>query len=129
VASNSERAWVTGHLSRLGLLAPFDAIVCADDGTAAKPDPALYLAALDALGVQAAEAIAFEDSPAGILAARRAGVFCVAVPNPITATLPLSLADLVFPSLGDVSLQRLLDLVGERYTRASGGRKGDDGGC
>jgi HAD superfamily hydrolase (TIGR01509 family) len=128
VASNSERAWVTGHLARLGLLARFDAIVCADDGVRAKPDPALFLAALDALGVQAAEAIAFEDSPAGISAARGAGIYCVAVPNPVTKSLPLSLTDLVLHSLADVPLQRLLDLATEKYARASAGGEYHDGG-
>ena len=55
---------------------------------APKPDPALYLAALEALGVHPQEAIALEDSPNGILAAKRAGLFCVAVPNPLTSQLP-----------------------------------------
>ena len=40
-----------------------------------KPDPALYLLALERLGVTADEAIAFEDSPNGILAAKRAGIY------------------------------------------------------
>ena len=56
--------------------------------------PGLYLAALEALGVRAEEAIAFEDSPNGIRAAQAAGIFCVAVPNPITRQLPLDRADL-----------------------------------
>ena len=58
-----------------------------------KPDPALYLLALERLGVRAEQAVAFEDSPNGILAAKRAGIYCVAVPNPLTQDLSLELAD------------------------------------
>jgi len=59
-----------------------------------KPDPALYLAVLQALNAKAHEAIALEDSPNGVLAAKRAGIFCVAVPNVLTRQLSLDLADL-----------------------------------
>ena len=55
------------------------------------------------------EAIAFEDSPNGVTAAKAAGLFCVAVPNPITATLALDDADLVVESLADVPLAELLE--------------------
>ena len=86
VASSSPRAWVTGHLERLGLLRHFHAVCCRDDADvgALKPDPAVYVAALRALDVAPSEAIAFEDSPRGVEAATRAGVFTVAIPNDIT---------------------------------------------
>lgn len=114
VASNSERDWVTWHLIRLGLWARFDSILCADDGVRTKPDPALYLAALDALGVQADQAIAFEDSPGGILAAKQARIYCVAVPNLVTRSLSMSQADVVLTSLAELPLNQLLDLAGRR---------------
>ena len=66
---------------------------------------------LEALGVQTQEAIALEDSPNGILAAKRAGLFCVAVPNPLTRQLSLAQADLQIASLADLSLARLLAAV------------------
>ncbi|MBI3660999.1 HAD family hydrolase [Candidatus Acetothermia bacterium] len=108
VASSSPRDWVEGHLLRLGLMEHFDAIKCRDDVTNVKPDPELYLAALDALKVQASETIALEDSPNGILAAKRAGLFCVAVPNPITAQLQLEGADVRLGSLAELPLAKLL---------------------
>ena len=49
-----------------------------------KPDPAVYLAALRSMGVEAREAIALEDSPRGAEAAKRAGIFTVAIPNNVT---------------------------------------------
>lgn len=111
VASSSSRDWVVGHLSRLELLPHFHCIKCADDVKHTKPDPALYLSALDELGLQAHQAIAFEDSPNGILAAKRAGLFCVAVPNPVTRQLSLQQADLQLTSLAELPLEGLLSKV------------------
>ena len=108
VASSSDRRWVEGHLERLGLHAHFDVIRCADDVPRVKPDPALYRAVLDAMGVRPEEAVALEDSPNGVLAAKRAGLACVAVPNPLTARLDLSAADLRVASLAELSLPELL---------------------
>jgi HAD superfamily hydrolase (TIGR01509 family) len=108
VASSSSREWVTGHLERLGLLTPFDCLRCRDDVEHVKPEPDLYVAVLDCLGVAAGEAVAIEDSPNGILAAKRAGLRCVAVPNPLTAGLDLSGADVRLGSLADVTLSELL---------------------
>ena len=74
----------------------------------AKPQPTLYLEALEHLVVTAEEAVAFEDSPNGITAAKAAGIYCVAVPNATTAALDVTHADLVLPSLAEVPLDELL---------------------
>jgi HAD superfamily hydrolase (TIGR01509 family) len=114
VASSSSRSWVVGHLSRLGLLSYFDYIRCGDEVTHKKPDPELYLAVLAALQVQADQAIVLEDSPNGILAARTAGIFCVAIPNPLTSQLSLDHADLRLASLADMPLEQLIVEVQKR---------------
>ncbi|HXJ49055.1 MAG TPA: hypothetical protein VNF91_07800, partial [Candidatus Acidoferrum sp.] len=62
-------------------------------------------------GVPAPEAIAIEDSPNGVLAAKRAGLRCVAVPNSITAGLDLGQADVVLGSLAEVTLSELLTVL------------------
>jgi HAD superfamily hydrolase (TIGR01509 family) len=108
LASSSSHTWVTGYLARFGLEGYFDSVKCADDVARTKPDPALYVATLSALRVGAHEAIALEDSPNGVLAAKRAGLLCVAVPNALTRQLSFDLADLQIPSLADLSLQELL---------------------
>ena len=106
VASSSTEQWVRGNLTKFGLLDKFDAICTRDYvGGVVKPDPALYLLALERLGVAAEEAIAFEDSPHGVLAAKRAGIFCVAVPNPLTKELSLELADRRIDSLEEFDLE------------------------
>ena len=73
----------------------------------------LYLEALDRLGLGPDEAIAFEDSPNGVRAAKAAGLVCVAVPNGVTAALGLDEADLVVESLAALPFDRLLDLLAE----------------
>jgi HAD superfamily hydrolase (TIGR01509 family) len=109
VASSSTAEWVRGHLARLGILDRFQCLRCRDDVAHAKPEPDLYLAVLECLGVTAPEAIAIEDSPNGVAAARRAGMRCVAIPNSITERLDLSGADLVLNSLAEISMDELLE--------------------
>jgi HAD superfamily hydrolase (TIGR01509 family) len=117
VASSSSRAWVVGHLDRLGVARLFDAIVTRDDVAQVKPDPEIYLLALARLRLEAREALVFEDAPNGALAAKRAGVFTVAVPNALTCELPLDHADLRVATLADLPLADLLVAV-ERHAEA-----------
>ena len=104
IASSSTQKWVTRNLRKFGLLDQFDAVCTRDYVAAVKPDPALYLLALERLGVTADEAIAFEDSPPGILAAKRAGLFCIAIPNQLTKDLLLDRADRRLSSLLEFDL-------------------------
>jgi HAD superfamily hydrolase (TIGR01509 family) len=112
VASSSSRRWVEGHLARLGLREHFEVVRCRDDVKVVKPDPELYLAVLAATGVPGAEAVAIEDSPNGVWAAKRAGMKCVAVPNALTARLDLAHADLRLGSLAEVPLAELVARLG-----------------
>jgi beta-phosphoglucomutase-like phosphatase (HAD superfamily) len=76
-----------------------------------KPNPDLFLMALERLRVRKDEAIVFEDSPNGVKAARLAGIFVVAVLNPVTSLLSFENANLTLSSLKDLSLGELLDKV------------------
>ena len=109
VASSSSRGWVAGHLERLGLLGYFDALACGDEVAHTKPLPDLYLTALKKLEVQASQAIAFEDSLNGMLAARAAGIFCVVVPNPLTQYLSFGEVDLQLSSLAEIVFDELIE--------------------
>jgi HAD superfamily hydrolase (TIGR01509 family) len=109
IVSSSSREWIRRHLGRLDLLDGWSCIVSADgDAVRAKPRPTLYLEALERLGVTAEKAIAFEDSPNGITAAKAAGLYCIAVPNPMTADLDFSGADLRLQSLAELPLRTLV---------------------
>ncbi|MDQ7805032.1 HAD family hydrolase [Amycolatopsis sp. A133] len=107
VASSSSGGWVRPHLERLGIDGYFDAVLTGDRHKA-KPDPDLYLAALDALETAAEAAIAFEDTPHGVTSAKAAGLTCVAVPNAITESLDFGQADIVLPSFTAKPLEALL---------------------
>jgi HAD superfamily hydrolase (TIGR01509 family) len=108
LASNSNRAHVESHLARLGLLGRFQLIACREDVPSPKPEPDLYRLVLGRLGLRGREAIAFEDSHAGSLAASRAGIWVVAVPNPSTGLHDFEHADLKVASLADCRLEDLM---------------------
>jgi len=111
IASSSPHSWVDNHAKRLGIFHHFDKVICADDVGVGrtKPNPDLFLLALDQLQVQKETAVIFEDSPNGVLAANRAGVFVVAVPNHVTSMLNLDGANLIVKSLADLSVSELMD--------------------
>ena len=108
IASSSPCKWVLGHLEQLGIRDRFECILAADDVRVTKPDPGLYATALHRLGVSPHQAIAFEDYPNGVLAAKRAVLYCVAVPNPLTRQLQIDEADLQLNSLEELPLRKLL---------------------
>jgi HAD superfamily hydrolase (TIGR01509 family) len=113
IASSSPHSWVDTHAKRLGIFDYFDTVICADDVGVGrtKPNPDLFLLALDRLRVRKNEAIVFEDSPNGVRAARSAGIFVVAVPNSVTSQLSIENANLTLTSLADLPLHDLLDKV------------------
>ena len=107
LASNSRHEHCEGHLARLGLLDRFAVIACREDVPSPKPEPDLYRFVLARLGLRGHEAIAFEDSHTGSLAARRAGLRVVAAPNRSTAHHDFAHVDLVVRSLADCPLSDL----------------------
>ena len=109
VASSSSRDWVENHLTERGLRPHFRCVVTRDDVSAIKPDPEPYVLAMEGLGTSPERAVAIEDSLNGVTAAKRAGMFCVAVPNPMTKDLPLEEADLRLGALSDITLTALLE--------------------
>ncbi len=101
IASNSSHAWVDAHLQRLGLYSRFELISCREDVAQGKPAPDLYQRALTHFGLQPHEAIAFEDSRPGTLAAKAAGLWCAAIPNPSTRHHDFSHCDWLLTSLAE----------------------------
>jgi HAD superfamily hydrolase (TIGR01509 family) len=99
VASSGARRYVAAVLAALQLTGRFHAIVSGDDVLNGKPAPDVFLAAARALRVEARDCLVLEDAPAGVQAAKAAGMRCVAIPNAHTRSLDLSTADFVLPSL------------------------------
>lgn len=113
IVSSSDKDWIDLHLERLGLAAYFDDTATSDEVPRAKPDPMLYQLGLEKIGLKKEKVIVFEDSPNGVLAAKQAGLFCIAVPNPVTKMLQFDKnggqPDLVLESMTDFSLDPYLE--------------------
>lgn len=107
VASNSLRRLVDLALGGSGLSEWFEVIVTGDEVARAKPAPDLYLEACRRLGIPPEQAVAVEDSPAGVSSARAAGLYVVGIPY--LADLEVD-ADLVGRSLEDPEVRAALGL-------------------
>ena len=114
LASSSERAWIDKFTKLHGIEDYFDCYCTSDTVKKVKPDPELYLQALENLGVQANEAIAIEDSPNGARAAVTAGIPTVVIKNDITNQLPFSEGHHTIESLSNHDLDTLAELVQQK---------------
>ena len=81
VATSSHRGNAEANLAATGILRRFAAVLTRDDVAAAKPDPALFLRAADAVGEVPASCLAVEDSHVGVRAAHASGAMTVMVPD------------------------------------------------
>ena len=106
IASSSPARLIDAVCARLNL--DIEIRCSALDEANGKPAPDVYLAAARRLGLSPARCLAVEDSPAGVLAAKHAGMTCVAVPDPLLTGDPrYDRADLVLPSLTALDEQAL----------------------
>lgn len=108
LASSSTWGWIQPLLQKHSLAESFDSFQTKNMVKRVKPDPELYLAALEALGVQGEEAVAFEDSLNGFTAAKAAGLRTVVIPNEVTKQMSFPGADLQLQSMADMTLDELL---------------------
>ena len=102
IASSSPERLIDAVCARLKL--DIDIRCSALDEPRGKPAPDVYLAAARRLRLSPARCLAVEDSPAGVVAAKDAGMTCVAVPDPLLTGDPrYRRADLVLPSLTELT--------------------------
>lgn len=111
VATASDSRWANRWLTTFNLLAYFETIATKDHVTNNKPAPDVYLYAAQQLGVQPEACLVFEDSRAGVQAAKAAGMTVIAVPSPLTRSLDFSQADFMIDDLGRVTVDWLRQLV------------------
>ncbi len=86
IASSSERRFVQFYLDHAALEHTFDALICGDMVKAGKPEPEIFLLAASTLGVEPGGCLVLEDSYNGILAAHRAAMRTVMVPDLLPPT-------------------------------------------
>lgn len=104
LATASNRKLVEAVFSRLPWEGRFDAVALSDDVPRGKPAPDLFLLAAERLGIEPADCLVVEDAPAGVAAARAAGMRSVAVPDPRFHRPDELPADLVLESLEELSV-------------------------
>lgn len=110
VASSAMRKNVEFVVDALGYRKFFRAVISGDEVRRAKPDPEIYLKAAGVLGVNPADAVAFEDSYVGICAVKNAGIKCVAIASTFAIEELRSLADLAIPSFEALNFEKLQEL-------------------
>jgi mannitol-1-/sugar-/sorbitol-6-/2-deoxyglucose-6-phosphatase len=118
IASSSSEEMIDAVVRRLGIRHYVEAICSADREPAGKPHPAVYLRAARELGVEPGDCLAFEDSPNGVLSAKAAGMFCIAIPDPYLASDPrMKNADMTLDSLEEFTPHLLAELTADNRTR------------
>jgi beta-phosphoglucomutase len=101
-------------LDRLDARQLFRAVVTGMDVTRGKPDPQVFLIAAERLGVAPAGCVVVEDAPAGVAAARAAGMASVGFASTGRTPEQLSDADLTISSLDELSAEVFRRLIGRR---------------
>ena len=81
LATSSPMERVRKHLGPLGLLHQFDALCSGYEVPHGKPEPDIFLYAADSIRLPPENCLVLEDSPAGLLSARRAGCLPVVIPD------------------------------------------------
>lgn len=107
IATASDRAWVKRWLGHFKLAPYFQTIATGEDVHHNKPAPDVFLLAAAKLGLRPDRCLVFEDSTAGVRAAKSAGMRVVAVPSPITQSMDFSQADQIITGLEQVTLHWL----------------------
>ena len=108
LASSSSREWVEGFLRQFNLWEYFSVVKTREDVVKVKPDPALYLKALEDMQVEPHEALAIEDSLNGAMAAIEAGMKCIVIPNQVTSFLTFHEKTIRSESFGDFSFKQII---------------------
>ena len=118
IASTAPARWVVAAAERIGVRGLFRTVVTGDQVARRKPAPDVYIEAARRLEADPAGSIAIEDSAPGIAAARAAGMTVIAIPHWLTATHDLSGADARVSHAGELTVDRLRQLLDSARSRA-----------
>ena len=84
------------------ILKYFDFVITSEDFSNSKPNPEPYLIGINRTGYEASSCFAIEDSERGVISAKKANLFCFAIPNDMTVDGDFSKADIVLDNLNDI---------------------------
>jgi HAD superfamily hydrolase (TIGR01509 family) len=108
VATSSGRDRAQWLLSSAGVLNRFDTVVCGDEIARGKPEPDIFLKACEKMDIDPKDAVVFEDSAPGLLAASRAKIRCILVPDLVQH--PKDIEKLAFAKVKSLLEVRELDI-------------------
>jgi HAD superfamily hydrolase (TIGR01509 family) len=115
VATSASRQRALGALRHFGVEHLFKVIVTASEIAAGKPDPALFLAAADALGIELSQILVIEDSEAGLAAGKAAGMRCALFSPHSNGPRPMAVRpDFVLDAFGPGCLRSMTGLSGSQ---------------
>jgi sugar-phosphatase len=115
IASSSSERLIRAVVERLRIGSYIQTVCSGEQEPEGKPHPGVYLRAAQRLGVPPEDCLALEDSPNGVLSAKAAGMYCIAVPDPYVASDPrMDHADLRLDSLEELTPSLLRELTGAR---------------
>ncbi len=112
IGSGALREEIVDILNNINLSEYFEFIVSADEVEQCKPNPEVYLKVLENFNInlnnkiKPEECVVIEDAPHGVMAAKSAGMKCIAVTNSKSDT-EISGADLVVDSLSELDIHTL----------------------
>ncbi len=107
LASSSPRDYIEEISSMLDIEKYFDVIIAGDEVKNRKPNPECYLLTAKKLGLKPEECLVIEDSVPGVIAAKEAGMKCIAKPNPYVKDGDFSRADMIVNSLEEIDLDTI----------------------
>lgn len=119
--TSTSQSNVSSIRSALAGQLPFDKFACVvtiDKIGRVKPSPDAYLYALEQLAISPDQAIAIEDSPVSISAAKAAGIFCIATPGATTQWQDFSIADSIMADLTGLDIRQLNALLESKTSLA-----------
>lgn len=108
LATNSDSKWANHFLDALQINAYFDNVFTVNDISAPKPDPEIYTKSVNHFQISPEEAIAFEDSVVGSLAAKQANLYTIAIPSTLTKNARFDHVDMKIDSMASLDLKTLI---------------------
>lgn len=104
IASSSPRRFIEGVLNKFNIADQFHYVLSGEEVNKGKPEPDIYLEVASQLKVHPDDCMVLEDSRNGVLAAKRANMYCIGYVNPNSGNQDLSLADKIVTSIHDIKL-------------------------
>lgn len=111
VATNSVHEKAQTALTQVKIIKYFDKIITSEDVTKHKPDPEMFLLAASHLKVKPSHCVVFEDAPAGVTAAKKAGMKAIGLLTAHNTREELKDADLIISSFKEINYQKLTELI------------------